>query len=611
MWAKAAKINAAANDTAFFHTCGGAGAVGTPMTYPVVGGGTRTINLFDSTVTCPANNYAGDPYVARKQAVITAIEYLTKISPNSTAGAMGFANAVAHQQRPLPLSVPGNAGLVQASVVLDSITTTNYVPPLDTATKWLNDTSLTSNAKRAIVFLSDGEPSDGNQFTTWLNGHTSIPVYTIALGEATVPFTRMVDLSARTGGQFYRVDPNNIARMDSVMTEIIKAVTAPGVPRSIEVTNTTFAPPMISRSVRMDRNADSSISPVMDSILALKTGLNSLTVKITMSDNDIRNFAIKVQADGPAATATTQSLICYPQPSLVLLNQAGGVDSAYTAATTPYNVRLTRATSDLQQVVVVASSSDSTRPGWGDEESIILPQLSATGGTTVNQKNNVPLNGSATSVAKANGTLEAAPGPGGSVTLIWKHPRDEREKAAYRLPGKSIGTTVGFIDVVRASDAPHGVPLPPTLTDPIVIRGGVTLVKTATGATLKHKGDLSNPQKVSDDILDPNKTPTFVFNTAAPFSYTVSIYDHLGQFLNSQTGAVDSASWEKMRGTADSLACAFSILPISKSGQRFGTGVYILRATLTTRATVRQDQGKPMRVTAATRLFTNRFGYIR
>jgi hypothetical protein len=170
---------------------------------------------------------------------------------------------------------------------------------------------------------------------------------------------------------------------------------------------------------------------------------------------------------------------------------------------------------------------------------------------------------------------------------------------------------VGFIDVVRASDAPHGVPLPPTLTDPIVIRGGVTLVKTATGATLKHKGDLSNPQKVSDDILDPNKTPTFVFNTAAPFSYTVSIYDHLGQFLNSQTGAVDSASWEKMRGTADSLACAFSILPISKSGQRFGTGVYILRATLTTRATVRQDQGKPMRVTAATRLFTNRFGYIR
>jgi Tfp pilus assembly protein FimT len=243
---------------------------------------------------------------------------------------MGFANAVAHQQRPLPLSVPGNAGLVQASVVLDSITTTNYVPPLDTATKWLNDTSLTSNAKRAIVFLSDGEPSDGNQFTTWLNGHTSIPVYTIALGEATVPFTRMVDLSARTGGQFYRVDPNNIARMDSVMTEIIKAVTAPGVPRSIEVTNTTFAPPMISRSVRMDRNADSSISPVMDSILALKTGLNSLTVKITMSDNDIRNFAIKIQADGPAATATTQSLICYPQPSLVLLNQAGGVDSAYT-----------------------------------------------------------------------------------------------------------------------------------------------------------------------------------------------------------------------------------------------------------------------------------------
>ena len=153
--------------------------------------------------------------------------------------------------------------------------------------------------------------------------------------------------------------------------------------------------------------------------------------------------------------------------------------------------------------------------------------------------------------------------------------------------------------------------MPPEVKDdPVVIRGGVTLVRKGATATLTHKGVLSK-QKLADDLLDPNHTPTFVFNTAAPFTYSISIYDHLGQFMNSHQGAVDSSAWEKMRAGADSLACAFSILPISKDGHRFGTGVYILRATVTTHESVRQDVGRPMRVTAVTRSFVNRFGYIR
>jgi hypothetical protein len=614
MWAHYAKIDSAKKDTSYYHaqSCGGGGGggglTGTPLTYTTLIG-PRTIQLLPSTVTC--GEYAGDPFFARGKAIEQAIDYLALNSPNSTAGAIAFERDTNHTQKPLLLSVPGNAGAVKASIKLDSVPSTNYMPPLRLATTWLTDTAITSTAKQAIVFLSDGQPNDGAQLTTWLAANKGIPIYTIALGDSAATFTRMEEMSTSTGGRFYRVAPENIAGMNQVMQEIVKAITVVDMPTSIQVTNTTFTPPMVSKSVRLTRSADSSIVPVMDSIVALKTGLNSLKVKVTLSENEVRTYDVKVQADGPAAAASGQSLSCYPQPVLTLLNQAGGLDSAYTAAITPYNVRLTRATSDLQQVIVVATSADTTRPGWGDEESLNLPQASASGGTTVNQKNNVQLNGSAATAPKGDGILQAAPGPGGSVTLVWKHPRDEREKATYRLPGKSIGSATGFIDVVRATDAPRGLPLPTAITDPIVIRGGATLVKTPTGATLKHKGDLSNPDKLSDDFLDPNHTPTFVFNTAAPFSYTVSIYDHLGQFLNSQSGAVDSAKWDKMRGGADSLACAFSIVPVSKNGQRFGTGAYILRATLTTRATVRQDQGKPMRVTPATRVFTNRFGYVR
>jgi hypothetical protein len=615
MWAHYAKIDSAKNDTSYYHaqSCGGGGGgggglTGTPLTYTTLIG-PRTVQLLPSATTC--TEYAGDPYFARGKAIAQAIDYLAANSPQSTAGAIAFERDTNHTQKPLLLSVPGNADIVKASLKLDSVPSTTYVPPLRLATTWLTDTAITNTSKKAIVFLSDGQPNDGTQLTTWLASNTGIPIYTIALGDSAASFTRMEDMSTRTGGRFYRVAPENIAGMNQVMQEIVKSITVVDMPTSIQVTNNTFTPPMVSKSVRLARGADSSIVPVMDSIVALKTGLNSLTVKVTLSENEVRSYTVKVQADGPAAAATSQSMTCFPQPVLTLLNQAGGVDSAYTAANTPYNVRLTRATSDLQQVIVVATSSDTTRPGWGDEESLNLPQTSASAGTTVNQKNNVMLEGSAPAATKGDGRLQAAPGPGGSVTLTWKHPRDEREKATFRLPGKSIGTASGFIDVVRATDAPHGAPLPATVTDPIVIRGGVTLVQTATGATLKHKGDLSNPHKLGDDILDPNRTPTFVFNTASPFSYTISVYDHLGQFLNSKSGAVDSAAWDKMRAGADSLACAFSVLPISKDGQLFGTGVYILRATLTTRATVRQDQGKPIRVTPATKIFTNRFGFVR
>jgi hypothetical protein len=149
------------------------------------------------------------------------------------------------------------------------------------------------------------------------------------------------------------------------------------------------------------------------------------------------------------------------------------------------------------------------------------------------------------------------------------------------------------------------------VSDPVVIRGGATLVTDGVHAVLTDKGALSNPHNLDDAVLDPNHTPTFVVTTASSFSYEFSIFDHLGLFLNSASGVVDSARWEQMRGSADSLACAITILPVSRNGQRFGTGAYILRGTLTTRQTNRPDPGKPKFVKSTVIPILNRFGYIR
>lgn len=610
MSAGAAKIDAATTDTTFYHIDACMNAASTPLTYTTLLG-PRTIRLVGAAANCGNNSFAGDPYFARGKVIEKAIDYLVANSPTSTAGALGFASVAGHLRTPLQLSVAGHPDSVKNSIVLDSIRSTNYVPALDQARDWLTDSAYVKNSRQAIVFLSDGEPSDGGALTNWLREakNKNIPIYTIALGDTGMRFDRMREMSDTTKGAFYQIQPKNITLMNEVMTMIIQAITIPTVPRSIEVSNNSFPTPMVSKSKSIVTNPDSSMSPVMDSILALKTGPNALTVKITLSDDVVRSYNLTVQADGPAAAATTQNLVCYPMPTLTLVNPAGGADSVYPNAVTPYDVLLTRATSDLQEVIVVATSSDTGRPGWADQENISVPQASVTGNSTVNRRNDYPLNGAAASATKANNTLEA--GPGGEVVFTWTHPRDLRETATFRLPGKKVATASGFIDVVRATDAPHGVPIPAHVVDPVVIRGGVTLVRNAGGAVLTHKGDLNNPHDVPDDILDPNHTPTFVFNTASPFSYKVVIFDHLGQFLNAREGAVDSLRWEQIRGNADSLACAFSILPISRNGQRFGTGVYILQATITTSESNRKDPGKPLRVKPTTKAFTNRFGYIR
>jgi hypothetical protein len=606
MFSRYAKVDSALNDTSYFYEGGcsspSANTIG-PLTYGTLVG-PRNVTQLGSLTNC--NGFAGDPYHARASVIRQGIEYLRTVSPNSTAGAVAFALNTSHLQPPLPLNIPGNADLVKASVVMDSLPSTNYAPPLQQANAWLNDANIVKTAKKAIVFVSDGEPNNQNYAQ---HVSTAIPIYTIALADSSMNFPRMRELSTNSGGQFFRVSPDNITQMNEVMRQIIQAITVVNLPSAIEVSNGAYAPPMVSRSAGMNRNADSSISLVMDSIIALKAGANPLTIKVTMTPQDIRTYNVSVQADGPAAPQSTQQLACFPMPTLAMLNQSGGLDSVYPSGTTLYDVRLTRASSDLQQVVVNAKSSDSARPGWGDEENLVLPQTGNSGGLTTNLKDNQAFNGASANPAKGNNILEA--GPNGLVTLVWKHPRDEREFATFTLPGKRVPVEPGFIDMIRVTDVPKGIVIDKPITNPIVIRGGVTLGQNGQGATLVHKGILHNPHGITEVQLNPNNTPTFVFKTASAFKYEVSIFDHLGQWLCSQRGDVDSTKWEQMRGGADSLAVAMSILPVAESGQPFATGVYIMKATLTTKAVNRTDPGRPLIVKPATKIAINRFGYRR
>ena len=62
----------------------------------------------------------------------------------------------------------------------------------------------------------------------------------------------------------------------------------------------------------------------------------------------------------------------------------------------------------------------------------------------------------------------------------------------------------------------------------------------------------------------------------------------------------------------DSVAVAMAFLPVAGNGYRIGSGVYILRATISTpAATVPGPQGGETKVLAGERVLLNRFGYLR
>jgi hypothetical protein len=232
MWSHYAKIDSIEDDTTFYmqQSCGiPVGQPGMPFTYSTASG-PRTIELLPSSALC--REYAGDPYQVRTSIISQAIDYLAIRSPNSTAGAVAFAGEIGHARPPLPLSVPGNADLVKASLAMDSLPSTNYVPPLQLARTWLTDSSRAPAARKAIIFISDGVPTDGTAFMTWVDTYSDIPIHTIALGDSSPDFTSMRIMSETTGGNFSRIDPRDVSRMGRTVRDLIDAITA-GVSTSI------------------------------------------------------------------------------------------------------------------------------------------------------------------------------------------------------------------------------------------------------------------------------------------------------------------------------------------------------------------------------------------
>jgi hypothetical protein len=233
MWSHAATIDTVLRDTSFWSSSGKCLTAASPdsLRYSVQENNWQMPNqsLVKSLKLLPQNQsscreYSGDPYNARGMIIRNAIDYLAQTSPTSTAGVMGFANAVDNAQTLLQLNDPANVTQIKSMVRLDSLPSTNYGPPLQLAKEWLTDPTRIKTRKQAIIFISDGIPSDGNAVLNLVDAAMP-PIYSIFLGRhATADTAMLAILSNQSGGSFSRIDPSHPAAMNSVMSAIIQQV---------------------------------------------------------------------------------------------------------------------------------------------------------------------------------------------------------------------------------------------------------------------------------------------------------------------------------------------------------------------------------------------------
>lgn len=444
MWSTRAFVKGA--DTVFINdgVCG-VGTTGGTLTYPVwddksspnPAKSVRTVGVLQSDPGSGCE-FAGDPYNTRSYVVRKAIDFLAANSPKSAAGVIGFAAATMHEQGLLPLDQAASVTKVKASMVPDSAFGTNYGIALDTASKWLTDSTRMRNAKQAIVLISDGRPGWGFELA---KDSTRFPVYGIYLGKKSTPDTAILKgLSDKTGGSFFRVDPGNSGSLLAVMDSILKKITATAVPKRLTMGNGSLNPPQTSVAGQMALDSQGNLSVDLDSILGLNRGPNAIRFSITLADGTDKEYALNIQADGAEAAQSGADLECHPQAALAMLNVQGVPDTLYPAGPGSYTYRLTRSLADGGPVQISATTRDSSGTlNALDSEAIPL----ADAGPMPNMHAFAapyPFHGLSPVQSAGNGTLEAV--AGGWVDLAWHFPRDSREAASYSLRGSNMKVTL-------------------------------------------------------------------------------------------------------------------------------------------------------------------------
>jgi len=247
---------------------------------------------------------ANDPYSMRAEVVRVAMKYQMSLDSNSQAGMVEFSSKV-QQRSPLrTLQGSGLTRLLDSTGLYDAGSGTLWTPPMNTALGWL---SASKNSVKAIIIVSDGEPSDGSDYRRLLRDTPDLPkIYGIYLGSGVTKVAEMDSLTNISGGKYWIVPPSRPDSLQSVIRSIVGNVMSTETPGTTVLTNITNG--QKSTALTISQGKDSVFHLALDSVVALDTGKNSVRLVSSWTDDqgkarsDTSAFVLNVS--GAAATAS-------------------------------------------------------------------------------------------------------------------------------------------------------------------------------------------------------------------------------------------------------------------------------------------------------------------
>ncbi|MEO7423799.1 MAG: chitobiase/beta-hexosaminidase C-terminal domain-containing protein [Fibrobacteria bacterium] len=397
---------------------------------------TVSVSRLNSNTGCSA--FSGDPYKVRATAVEQAIDnMLNSGSTISTAGFVGFAAGNRTMQSPLTLT-SANVATLHNKIFIEEQGGTNYYDALNQAKSWLKNPAMIKTPKQAIVFISDGRPTQGGNSLTLVDG-TMPPIYSIYLATNATPDTVILDsLSKKSGGKFFRVPPSEPDSVVKIVKQILNLILKEYQPNTALVSNNSLTP-VQSATAAMPAGfvlqPDGSWLMKLNDIIALKSGTsNQISVKTNFLeaggssvDTQTINFTI---ATTDAATSSTINLpgkpfavACFDKSTLAIQKADGTRPAYFTDAMTQYRLRVRTAPGSLDTITIpsrTALKADAESPG------IKPPSLSNADSLVFDGIK--PFQVLSAAKTNMNGILESSLYD--SILVNWTHPRDAQDFAS-------------------------------------------------------------------------------------------------------------------------------------------------------------------------------------
>gem|GEM_PF-4966306 len=443
-------VDPATNDTTWLiEDCLSEGFAGSmvPLRFRHYGGTTGADSLgIDSlfqfsTATNPNTNTrcleSNDPYSMRAQAVRVAIDYQATFDPESKAGVIYFNSAVKQRFPMSTLDPASQKALTDAVGMYTSASGTLWAPPFDTAFRWLANIPATGRSK-AIILVSDGEPTDQTKYSKLLGQDGQPPIYAIYLGQSTDQTPQLDTVVAQTLGRKFVVPPDDPDSLEGVIKSIVASVTRKDAPSSSFLSNLTNG--QTSRTLTVVGDTADAWHLGLDSAVGLVAGPNyiqSITTWKTTSGITVDTSIFILDVSGPTAPLGETPLAvppfsaqCVEGSSLQFLDsswmalayavEGGGPVGLFLApsgeAGIPLRLSVTTGASDVENLAL--SVLDSLFPGaWGRKMYVSVARIAPA----------IP----------GNQGLEVRAGLD-TLRSSWCHPRDARDCAEAMLEVRSF-----------------------------------------------------------------------------------------------------------------------------------------------------------------------------